>query len=119
MRRAAKSLDTGGMNDADSQIHIPPAFLALYSDRRQRLTVQLATVYQRHELCEDLAQMLVGTALTQSHGGTVSEAAVLARCHEALSGGDAGLAPAEAQWVIQRLAELLEWPIPEFPAPQA
>lgn len=108
------------MNEADSQIHIPPSFAALYSDpRRQRLNVPFATLCQRHELCEDLAQMLVGTALTQSHGGTVSESAVLTRCHEALATSDSGLAAAEAQWVIQRLAELLEWPIPEFPAPDA
>lgn len=106
------------MNDADSQIHIPPAFLALYSDRRQRLTAPPATVVQRHELCEDLAQMLMETARTQSHGGTVSEAAVLARCHAGLAQQDSGLSGPEAQWVIQRLAELLEWPIPDFPAPE-
>ncbi|WP_225782176.1 hypothetical protein [Xenophilus sp. Marseille-Q4582] len=107
------------MNEADSQIHIPPAFLALYSDRRQRLTLPPAQVHQRHELCEDLAQMLVETARAQSHGGTVSEAAVLARCHAGLAQGDSGLSAPEAQWVTQRLAELLEWPIPEFPAEEA
>ena len=105
------------MNDADSQIHIPPAFLALYSDpRRQRLTVPAAAVHARHELCEDLAQMLMDTARAQSHGGIVSEAAVLARCHAGLSEGGAGLSAPEARWVVQRLAELLEWPIPDFPA---
>lgn len=103
--------------DPDSQIHVPDAFLALYSDpRRQRLKEPVAWVMARHELCEDLAQALVPTALTQSHGGTVSEAAVLARCHAGLAQGDAGLNAAEAQWVVQRLAELLDWPIPHFEA---
>lgn len=101
--------------DPDSQIHVPDSFLALYSDpRRHRLTEPVALVMARHELCEDLAQALVPTALTQSHGGSVSEEAVLARCHAALSQGDAGLNAAESQWVVQRLAELLNWPIPQF-----
>ncbi|RYF78198.1 MAG: hypothetical protein EOO29_20025 [Comamonadaceae bacterium] len=101
------------MHDPESQLHVPPSFVALYSDARQRLTVSAAQLYQRSELCEDLAQALVDTALTQSHGGTVSDEAVLARCHAGLLQEGSGLSPAEARWVTQRLAELLHWPIPE------
>ena len=106
------------LNSDESQIHVPPSFVALYSDaRRQRLNAPIATVRERHELCEDLAQALTDTARAQSHGGTVSDEEVLARCHAALRQADSGLSEAEAGWVIARLAELLDWPIPGVPAP--
>lgn len=102
----------------ESQIHVPPSFVALYSDpRRQRLSISSAQLCQRYELCEDLAQALVDTASAQSHGGTVSNEAVLARCHGGLLQEGSGLAAAEAGWVTQRLAELLGWQIPDLPAP--
>lgn len=102
------------LNSDESQIHVPPSFVALYSDaRRQRLSVSVDTVRARHELCEDLAQLLVEPAQAQSHGGIVSDAEVLARCHAGLLQPDAPLSEAEAGWVIGRLAELLDWPLPE------
>lgn len=104
------------LHDPESQIHVPPSFVALYSDaRRQRLSIGKAELCERYELCEDLAQALVDTASTQSHGGTVSDEAVLARCHTALVQEGSGLSAAEAGWVTQRLAELLGWVQPELP----
>jgi hypothetical protein len=47
---------------------------------------------------------------------------VLERVHRGLLGGAAGVSAAEAQWVIRRLAELLQWPAPDMdagPAPAA
>ena len=43
----------------DYQIHIPPSFFALYTDARQRLAEPIATVRERYEVCEDLANHLV------------------------------------------------------------
>lgn len=96
----------------ESQIHVPPSFVAIYSDARGRLSVTRATLAQRCELCEDLAQALVDVASLQSHGGTVSEEAVLANCHAGLLQPESGLSSLEAGWVLCRLAELLNWPSP-------
>ena len=43
-------------------------------------------------------------------GGGVNEADVLDRVHQGLREGGIDLDAAQAQWVIHRLAELLEWP---------
>ncbi len=39
----------------------------------------------------------------------ITERDVLERCHRGLIGEGAVVNEAEAQWVIRRLAELLEW----------
>jgi hypothetical protein len=102
------------MEDSN-QIEVPPSFLALFaSPSGQRLLEPMATVRRRYELCEDLAQMLTeqaSTALLKS-GGT--EAEVLQKMHEALATGESPVQPAEAAWVVRRLAELLGWkPLPD------
>lgn len=99
--------------DDSNQIEVPPSFLALFaSPSGYRLTEPMAVVRQRYELCEDLAQMLseqAATALFKSGG---SEADVLTGMREALAGADGGLAPAEATWVVTRIAEVLGWAPP-------
>ena len=47
------------MTEDDNQIIVPPSFIALFSDARQRLREPAAQVRQRYELCEDLACQLV------------------------------------------------------------
>ena len=49
--------------DDDNQIHVPPSFMAVYSDARQRLLEKPAVVRARYELCEDLAGHLVELSL--------------------------------------------------------
>jgi hypothetical protein len=44
----------------------------------------------------------------------LGEAAVLLRCHQGLLADAAAFSSKEADWVIQRLAELLGWPAPEL-----
>ncbi|MDQ7955638.1 MAG: hypothetical protein RET84_07005 [Pseudomonadota bacterium] len=102
----------------ESQIQPPPSFLALHTDpRRQRLSLPLAEVRARYELCEDLAQALTEHARALSQGGTVSDNEVLQRCHAGLATPESGLSPAEAEWVVRRLAELLDWSQPaDFPS---
>jgi hypothetical protein len=94
------------------QIHVPPSFYALYTDARQRLTVPLAELRERSELCEDLAQHLSERASAQHFGTGASHESVLADCLRGLQAGPV-VTPDEAVWVVHRLAELLGWPFLE------
>ena len=80
-----------------------------------RLVLPLAEVAARHELCEDLAQAMTEPARTMLFGAHLAEDEVLRRCLAGLRAEGAGLAAAEALWVVRRLAELLDWEQPEFP----
>ena len=100
----------------DSQIHVPPSFIALYSDARGRLTAPAAEVAERYELCEDLANHLVEQAQSLHHGAAVpSEEEILDRMLAALTTPESGFTLPEARWVVTRLAELLNWPAPRLP----
>ena len=104
------------MHDDDNQIHVPPSFMAVYSDTRQRLTEKPAVVRARYELCEDLAGHLVEHAQTLYHVQAPSEAEILRRIHAGLCTAESGVSTAEATWIATRLAELLGWPCPELVA---
>jgi len=101
----------------DNQIHIPPSFFAVYSDARQRLLAPIGVVRERYEVCEDLANHLVAHAQIQHHTEVPVEREILRRIHAGLSTPEAGVSAAEAEWIVQRLAELLGWPAPEPAAP--
>jgi hypothetical protein len=97
----------------DYQIEIPQSFLALYTDtRRNRLHTPWTEVVQRYELCEDLANLLTTTARDMEFSLGITESDVLSRVHQGLLGEAAVVTPAEAQWVVCRLAELLAWALP-------
>lgn len=103
------------MND-DSQILIPDSFVALYlNPGRSKPMVPRAELAARYELCEDLAQALVEHARAMLFGQGISEDEVLVRCHRGLMGDDSVVGPAEATWVVRRLAELLDWECPHLP----
>ena len=104
--------------DDDNQIHVPPSFMAVYSDARGRLTEKADGVRARYELCEDLAGHLVEHAQTLYHVQAPSEAEILRRIHAGLCTAESGVAVAEATWIVTRLAELLAWPCPALPATQ-
>jgi hypothetical protein len=98
------------MADDDSQILIPDSFLALYVDAgRHRPRITRDELAQRYELCEDMATMLVDTATTQQWQLGVMPQDVLERMLRGLEGGEAGVSPDEARWVLRRLAELAGW----------
>ena len=91
------------------QIYIPPSFEAVYRDGRGRLTVARDEFRARYELCEDMAQLLVDPSQAVHHDQGVSEDLVLARTQAGLEATASGFSPAEAVWVVTRLAELLAW----------
>ena len=96
----------------DNQIFIPPSFFAVYSDARKRLLEPIGVVRERYEICEDLANHLVGHAQIQHHTEVPVESEILRRIHAGLAMPEAGVSSAEAGWIVQRLAELLGWPSP-------
>ncbi len=99
----------------DNQTYVPPSFVGLYLSHGQaKARLPKAEIAQRHELCEDLAQMLTETASRLLHDLHITEADVLGRCLAGLSGESAVVTPDEAWWVVRRLAELMNWePLPE------
>lgn len=101
------------------QIEIPPSFLALYQDHRQRLTVSLKTLRERYDVCEDLAGHLTEHCRNVHVDIGVDEQDVLARCEQGLLTPESGVGAAEARWVVIRLAELLGWPHEGLPGQQA
>ena len=101
--------------DDTSQIQPPPSFVELFRDRAGRIRTPLAEVVQRYELCEDLACHLVEQAQTLYYSGNSSEEGVLLGFHTGLAAEGSVVSTAEAGWVIQRLAELLEWRAPQLP----
>ncbi|CAB5656337.1 Uncharacterised protein [Delftia tsuruhatensis] len=98
--------------DDTSQIQPPPSFAALYADRHGRLKASIAEVVARYELCEDLSSHLVEQAQTLYHTGNSSEVGVLLGIHAGLAAEGSIVSPGEARWIVQRLAELLEWQAP-------
>ena len=105
------------MHEDDNQIHVPPSFMAVYADHRQRLREPIPIVRARYELCEDLAGHLVEHAQTLYHVQAPSETEILLRIHAGLCTTESGVSVAEATWIATRLAELLNWPCPELPLP--
>jgi hypothetical protein len=94
----------------DSQIHIPESFTALYLlPGRAKPSEPAAHIAQRYELCEDMATMLAEQAGQLEWKLGIGEAAVLDRMAQGLAALDVGLTAAEQDWVLHRLAEILDW----------
>ncbi|MDH5338525.1 MAG: ATPase with chaperone activity [Rubrivivax sp.] len=100
------------MNE-DSQIVVPDAFVALFKPAGAIKPVESSDVIAaRHELCEDMAQMLTETARSTMFELGIAEDDVLERVQQGLLAEGSVVSAAEAWWVTGRLAELLEWPLP-------
>jgi hypothetical protein len=101
----ARGGHNGRMSD-DNQILIPASFIALFvPPGRHKATASRDLIAERHEFCEDLAQMLVETAQTQCWSLGITDDDVLERV--ALGLGEIDLSDAERGWVLGRLRELL------------
>ena len=96
--------------DDGNQRQVPEAFTRLYvPPGRIKPTLPWAELLERHELCEDLALMLVETARAQFHELGITEADVLRKIGAGLPATDLGLTEGETGWVVGRLAETLGW----------
>jgi hypothetical protein len=94
-----------------NQTLVPDSFLALHS-RQGRPLLSREEMEARHESCETLASQLAA-ALAQRGVGVDDADDALARVRDGLVGdGDASGAD-ESQWVVHRIAELMDWPQPE------
>lgn len=90
-----------------SQIVVPPSFVALFVPAgRWRPTEPADFIEERYELCEDFAQMLLGQAQTRQWELGITKDDVLQRMAQGLEGSQV-FSPAEGQWVLTRLAELM------------
>ena len=95
------------------QLHIPPAFVALFVPAGKiKPTIGQREMAARHELCEDMAQLLSEQAAAQQFQLGIPEALTLERCLHGLLATPEVLSEAESRWVVGRLAELLHWPLP-------
>jgi hypothetical protein len=101
------------MMAGDSQLVVPPSFIALFLEpHRTRPTQSREVITARYEFCEDLATLLTEHAADIQSSLHVTEDDVLQRVYRGLRGPDSGVDAKEAQWVVNRLAELLGWPLP-------
>jgi hypothetical protein len=95
-----------------NQTLVPDSFQALHSSHGRPLLSRDA-MEQRHELCEDLALHTAAFLAAQQQDPDGSDEA-LRRCHEGLCVEPVAVSAAEAAWVIRRVAELQDWPMPAW-----
>jgi hypothetical protein len=97
----------------ENQSFVPESFVALYVKPGQyKTSLPKAEVMQRYELCEDLANMLQDPISAQQFQLGITEDDALKTCWQGLLVQPDLVQPAEAFWVVCRLAELLSWPMP-------
>ncbi len=82
---------------------------------RLRAGVTRQMLLERHELCEDLAQMLTETAQARRWELGIAEDQVLDRIRRGLPQAGLELSDFESGWVMARLAELLAWNVNDHP----
>jgi hypothetical protein len=95
-----------------NQTLVPDSFLALYV-AQGRPTRDRAFVEARHEMCEDLAQQTSDFCQSLQFSKELTELATLEKCRLGLLASPTAVAESEADWVICRVAELLNWPLPD------
>lgn len=103
--------------DDSAQYLIPESFQALFGAPGRRRSASREHIVERHDFCEDLAQMLTETCRELQHRDGLPDDLVLERVAQGLQptveGGS--LSADEARWVLRRSAELLGWPWPADP----
>jgi len=106
-----------------NQLYVADSFQALYLDSRGRPTMAREQLQARQELCEDLAQSLSEACLGLRFKSDATADDALAQVHTGLMMPPSPIPEPEARWVAIRVAELLQWGVPEFllahPCPEA
>ena len=95
-----------------NQTLVPESFLAIHS-RHGRALLTRAEMEARYELCEDVA-LHAAAFLAVRHQPGNDTANALRHCHAGLRADAGAFAPAEAAWVVRRVAELQEWHAPSW-----
>jgi hypothetical protein len=91
----------------DSQLHIPASFVALFiAPGQTKPHTPWADIAQRYDWCEDMAQLLVNSTQTQAHRLGITASDAIATVRRGLHQGNT-FTPAEADWIVLRLDELL------------
>ena len=99
----------------DNQIYLPESFTALYvPPGKVKPSIGHREMAGRYELCEDLANLLIEKAANMQFTLGITEELVLQQCERGLLADPAVISPAEARWVVCRLAELLHWPMDQL-----
>lgn len=94
----------------DRQINVPASFLALYTPEGQaRPTPSRQWLEDRHELCEDLAQLLTEKVKDKVWQLGITESDAMQRIERGLPALSLDLSPVECQWIMTRVAEILQW----------
>lgn len=97
----------------ESQLLVPDSFAELFITPGQRKpSIDRAALAEKFELCEDMAQMLTEHASQVLVKLGITEGDVLGRTLQGLVAEEGRLSEGEALWVVSRLAELLQWPLP-------
>ena len=97
----------------ESQLLVPDSFAELFITPGQRKpSIDRSALAEKFELCEDMAQMLTEHASQVLVKLGITEGDVLGRMLQGLVAEEGRLSEGEALWVVSRLAELLQWPLP-------
>ena len=92
----------------ERQIHVPASFMALYTPAgRLRPTPARAWLEERHDLCEDFAQLLAHQVKDKVWQLGITEADALERVQRGLAHVDLQMNDAERLWVLTRTQEIL------------
>lgn len=90
-----------------NQTLVPDAFLALHA-RHGRPLLSRAETEARHAACEDVALHLAEGL--RARGVDAEDATgALGGAHAALAADPSAFSDGEARWIVQRVAELMEW----------
>ena len=94
--------------DNTSQIELPDTFMRLFLRPGQtKPKLGWEHVFERYELCEDMAVVLQHNAQRMLTEQFLSAEIVLQRCCSGLLAQSAPFTKPEAHWIVQRLGELL------------
>lgn len=94
----------------ESQVVIPSSFVELFTvEGRLRASSPREHIAAQYELCEDLAHVLTEQAKDRAAELGVTIDDVLERIQTGLRSHEAAFSQQEAEWVMRRVAELLEW----------
>lgn len=101
-----------------NQQFIPSSFTDLFKDPTRpyaKPSEPFEVILERYDLCEDMAQMLYQPSLNMMGSMNITESDVLERTFKGLLVSQDLVSLREAQWIVQRLCELLEWDMQELP----